>query len=590
MQFLAQSQAEQALQKNILIGSIEVIMKVQTLYPLYRLLLPLAVLGLMFSMFSSVGTLNVARAQEESTPTSTTVVENPTDTPTIQVLTDTPTPPAPTYTPTLPAATDTPTVQVPTDTPTDQPPTETPSPTSHPDYLRPIVVVTYYSASGGSVKPGSDFNLTIQLKNSGQGNAHNVVATFTGVDLIPRQTGGVIAVGMMQPENHADLFQPLSAIKDLEGKTLVSIEMQLTYMDEYGSAFSEKFTLTFSVEHPVVQPGRPAATPTPTPTATSVPDLRPQLVITGYTTDIPILQPGSKFNITLLVKNMGNAAAKRITMIVGGGSSNVPSPGETPGPYGTFAASGEFTNFAPLGASNIQTIGDLGPGRQISPEQSMVVNVTTNPGAYSMKVAFVYVDEDGRYFADEQVITLLVYSLPIVDINFYMETGPMFAGQPNLLPLQVINLGKKSAVLGNMRVTAEQSEVMNNTVLVGALETGGYFPLDAMIIPFQPGSLDIVVTVDYTDDFGQSQKITKVITVEVMEGQIFEPHPPEGPGYEPEPVFQGNETFWQKALRFVKGLFGLSSGLQNPHDPGNFPGEAPPMEPGVKPIPGPGKG
>lgn len=567
-------------------------MNVQPLNPLYRLLLPLAVLGLIFSMFLSTDSLSASRAQEESTPTSTVEEENPTYTPTVQVPTPTPTVPVATFTSTLPAATDTPspTLPVPTDTPTVQPPTDTPPPTSHPDYLRPIVVVTYYSASGGSVKPGSDFNLTIQLKNAGQGNARNVVATFMGVDLIPRETGGVIAVGIMQPENHAEFVQPLSALKDLEGKNLVSIEMQLTYMDEYGSAFNEKFLLTFSVEHPVVQPGRPAATLTPTPTATAVPDSRPQLVITGYTTDIPVLQPGSKFNITLLVKNMGNSAAKRITMIVGGGSSNVPSPGETPGPYGTFAASGEFTNFAPLGASNIQTIGDLAPGRQISPEQSMVVNVTTNPGAYSMKVAFVYIDEDGRYFADEQVITLLVYSLPIVEINFYMETGPMFAGQPNLLPLQIINLGKKSAVLGNMKVTSEQAEVLNNTVLVGALETGGYFPLDAMIIPFQPGPLDFVVSVDYTDDFGQSQKITTIITVEVLEGQIFEPYPPEGPGYEPEPVYPGNETFWQKALRFVKGLFGLSSGLQNPTEPVDFPGGAPPVEPGGKPMPGPGKG
>jgi hypothetical protein len=71
---------------------------------------------------------------------------------------------------------------------------------------------------------------------------------------------------------------------------------------------------------------------------------------------------------------------------------------------------------------------------------------------------------------------------------------------------------------------------MNNTVLIGTLETGGYFPLDAMITPFVPGPLEILVTIDFTDDFGQAQQITKVITVEVLEGQIFEPPPYEGPG------------------------------------------------------------
>jgi hypothetical protein len=568
-------------------------MKVLSLSAFLRFLLPLAVLALMFSSSSFTEVVKVARAQEESTPTSATPLEDPTQTPTVELPTAAPTTLVPTHTATVPAATFTPTATatqvMPTETPTVLPPTETPAPTSHPEYLRPIIVVRYYSASGGVVTPGTDFNLTIQLKNAGQEIAHNVVVTFSSGDLIPRDTGGVIALGMVQPENHAEFVQPLSAVKDLTGKTVVSIDVQITYSDEFGSAYNEKFLLTFSVNHPTAAPGRPASTPTPTPTATAVPDLRPQLVITGYTTDIPVLQPGSKFNIALAVKNMGNADAKRITMIVGGGSSNVPSAGETPGPYGTFAASGEFTNFAPLGASNIQTIGDLAPGRQISPQQSMVVNVTTNPGAYSMKVSFVYVDEDGRYFADEQVITLLVYSLPNVDINFYMEIGPMFTGQPNLLPLQAINLGKKSAVLGNMKVTAEQAELMNNTILIGTLETGGYFPLDAMITPFVPGPLEIFVTIDYTDDFGQAQQITKVITVEVLEGQSFEPPPYEGPGYEPEPVFQGNETFWQKAVRFMKGLFGLSSGLPTPQGPGDYPVEMPPMEP-VGPMPKPGKG
>jgi hypothetical protein len=561
-------------------------MKSQSHSNLYRLLLSLTVVAMLLSMSSLNDPKKTARAQEESTPTAASLFEDPTAT--LEAQTTTTQEPA--ITATLPAATFTPTATqvVPTDTPTLQPSTDTPPPTSHPDYLRPIIVVRYYSASGGSVTPGTDFNLTIQLKNSGQEIAHNVVVTFLYGDLIPRDTGGVIALGMVQPENHAEFVQPLSTVKDLMGKTVVSIDMQITYSDEFGSAYSEKFLLTFSVNHPAVAPAGPAPTPTSTPT--SVPDLRPQLVITGYTTDISVLQPGSKFNITLMVKNMGNATAKRITMIVGGGSSNVPSAGETPGPYGTFAASGEFTNFAPLGASNIQTIGDLAPGREISPEQSMVVNVSTNPGAYSMKVALVYVDEDGRYFADEQVITLLVYSLPNVDINFYMEVGPMLTGQTNLLPLQAINLGKKSAVLGNMKVTAEQAELMNNTVLIGTLETGGYFPLDAMITPFALGPLELLVTIDYTDDFGQSQKISKVITVEVLEGQIFEPPPYEGPGYEPEPVFQENETFWQKALRFFKGLLGLSSGFPNPEGSIDYPGSESPIEPGAQPVPGPGKG
>jgi hypothetical protein len=62
---------------------------------------------------------------------------------------------------------------------------------------------------------------------------------------------------------------------------------------------------------------------------------------------------------------------------------------------------------------------------------------------------------------------------------------------PNTIPMQVVNLGRKSIVLGNMTVTAENADLMNNTTLVGTLEPGGYFPLDLMLIPQVPGPLEL---------------------------------------------------------------------------------------------------
>jgi len=93
--------------------------------------------------------------------------------------------------------------------------------------------------------------------------------------------------------------------------------------------------------------------------------------------------------------------------------------------------------------------------------------VTANPGAYSAKISFVYVDERGIRFLDDQVITLLVYSLPLVDVDFYQQAGPFMVGQPSPLPLQIINLSRKSTILGNMTVRVpEGNEIQNATVLV----------------------------------------------------------------------------------------------------------------------------
>jgi hypothetical protein len=243
-----------------------------------------------------------------------------------------------------------------------------------------------------------------------------------------------------------------------------------------------------------------------------------------------------------------------------------------------------LTNFAPLGSSNIQSLGDLSAGGSMTAQQSLIVNVTTNPGAYSLKVSFVYSDANNISYTDDQVITLLVYSLPNLEISFYRDPGPMMAGQPNMVPLQVVNLSRKSALLGNMRVTAEGADFTNNVILIGNLEAGQYFPMDANVIPFQPGPLELTVTVNFTDDFNQPQQFTQSLTMEVMEAPPVEPIPGEGlppgePGFEQPPA---QETFWQKVVRFFRGLIGLDSGQAEPE----FPGEMPPIGPEGVPVDG----
>jgi hypothetical protein len=163
-----------------------------------------------------------------------------------------------------------------------------------------------------------------------------------------------------------------------------------------------------------------------------------------------------------------------------------------------------------------------------------------------------------------------------------------------------------------MTVTAENAQLSNNTMLIGTLDVGGYFPLDVVLIPSAAGPLDLHVKINYTDDFNQLRQIDQVISVEVMEGMPDggggavigpdgNPIPggggtvigPDGnpiPGGEMSPSEQaaGQETFWQKVLRFFKGLFGLDSSA--PTQPETMPGEEFPPEqqpPVVKPS---GKG
>lgn len=422
-------------------------------------------------------------------------------------------------------------------------PTATPPP-----FARPQIVIDSYSIPGSPIRFGQEFNLNVSLDNAGGSTAYSLQVIFTSSDLLMLKNGGVTAVGSLGTVGKAEISQSMTAAASLYGLSRVSVDMNVTYYDEKGTSYTEKFTIYI----PVASTGGGGGAVYPTATPTSL--RYSQLVISDYETDIEPLQPGAIFKLSLTVQNVGTLDARSVTMVVGGGSSG----GGTP-QAGISAGSGEFTNFAPVGTSNIKSLGNIGAGATLVASQDLIVNVSTSPGAYPMRISFIYLDATGAAVTDEQVITLLVYRLPQVEIGFYQPVEPFYAGQPGLLPLQVVNLGRSSAILGNMTVTTNGGSVENGQTLVGALEMGGYFPLDALFIPAAPGTFDLVITINYTDDFNQTRTITQTLTVEVLEGFI-EPTPDPNVPVEPFPPASG-ETFWQKLWRFILGLLGLDSGI-----------------------------
>ena len=319
------------------------------------------------------------------------------------------------------------------ETPTIEPTSTTAPPAS---YERPMITVDTYSLDQDTISPGDSFILFITLYNSGQQYAKNIVATFSSTDLLPRETGGVVSVGEIAPGNHAEFGQPLY-LSSAMWASVTSLNMVVSYTNETGAAYSETFTISLPV-HLVYYS---AATATPTPTLTPKASVKPQLVITSYTTDVSPLQPGTQFNLTVTVQNMGNSTAKNVTMIVGGGSSTTGGETGTQQPGGVSGGSGEFSNFAPIGSSNVQSLGDFSPGFGYIASQTLIVNVNTAPSAYPLKLSFVYINDQNQTFIDDQVITLLVYRLPILEISFYQQVSTFVVGQPSVLPVQVVKLG-----------------------------------------------------------------------------------------------------------------------------------------------------
>ena len=81
-------------------------------------------------------------------------------------------------------------------------PTNTPELTNTPPataFVRPLLVVDSYGASSALIVPGSNLDFEMTLTNAGQIPATNVVVTFVSGSFVPRNTGGVRALGTLPP-------------------------------------------------------------------------------------------------------------------------------------------------------------------------------------------------------------------------------------------------------------------------------------------------------------------------------------------------------------------------------------------------------
>ena len=419
---------------------------------------------------------------------------------------------------------------------------------------RPIVAISSYSSTPNPIKPYQEFTLSVVFENRGQSTAQNVIVSFEGTDVFPRSNGGVSTISSLGAGDKTTFTQTFLAGGNLTWQEVASIKATAVYSDGSGQAYSEPFNLSLGIAAPVYYSS----------TATPKAQVKPRLVITGIETDVDPIQPGSIFNLKLSISNLGKVDAKGVTMVLGGGVIPPDQTG-TQQPGGVSGASGDLTNFAPLGSSNVLYIGDIQQEGTITTTQKLVTNVSTQPGAYTLKVSFVYDDGKGNQLVDDQVITLLVYSLPQVEIGFYRDPGEFTVGMPNTLPIQVTNLGKKTNVLGNMKVTVDNADLTNDVSLVGALDPGGYYTLDTEIVPTQEGNLDVIVTINYTDDFNQPRYVTSTINIDVLPASEFTDglEGQDGSGISTLlPDDNAPETFWSKLGRFFKGLFGLGSGIK----------------------------
>jgi hypothetical protein len=128
-------------------------------------------------------------------------------------------------------------------------------------------------------------------------------------------------------------------------------------------------------------------------------------------------------------------------------------------------------------------------------------------------------------------------------------------GEPLVLPVELVNIGRSSINVSTMEVSGEGLEVTNGSMFVGVLDGGTTASLDAEVIPQRSGTLPVQIAIHYLDDFNQPQVITQSLAVEVEDTATPTPLASgQSPGEE-----QGETGLLGRIWAFLRALLGLGS-------------------------------
>lgn len=431
--------------------------------------------------------------------------------------------------------------------------TPVPTTTTAAAYARPLLNLTSYSYDTYDVYAGSVFTLSSVFKNPGQQRAYNIVIAYSASSFTAEDNGGVDVISSLGAGESVSSSQDFVVSSSLSSSP-IAVDIKVEYKNESGESFSQSFTVS------VIASGYGTY-------YTSTPEGRPQMVVADYETDVDTLEPGTTFLLTMNLQNRGYLGAANTIMLIGGSSSDSSN------------STTVSENFLPMGSSNVVVIGDVAVQQYVQIQQTFVVNSDTDPGVYPLTLNFTYEDEDGNEFSDTQIITLLVYLVPTIEISFYEEPDTMYVGEDATLPIQVVNMGSDSMLLGDIHINVENAILSNNQTYIGNLESGGSFTIDTDITPQQAGSIPVTITINYQDNFKKTQTITQTLSITVEESQSMAPAQGQDSSLVATQMAQfqtqqqTSSNFMDIVLRFFRGMLGFDSSAttnRNRMNPGSI--------------------
>lgn len=395
-------------------------------------------------------------------------------------------------------------------------PTSTPTPIPNVSYLQPQLLIQTASTDPSPLQPGAPFHLELEIANRGDYTATNVQLSIATLDLAAPLGGGSLSVLEQLAPGQVEPLELSLALSESAATGYHNLEVLLQYSDYLGRQYTSSQSVGLEIGDALAG--------------------QALVLLSAYETEPETLVAGDAFTLRMQLENVGQGEASRLMLTLGSPEAAASQP------------------FAIVGSGNVKFVPGLDAGTTLSLEQRFVLDGDAEPGVYSLPISLSYDSPDGARRTETQVLTLLAGRRPQLRVGFYQPPPPGRVDQPLELPIEVVNIGRNLVNVSTIELSGEGVEIRQGTAFIGALDAGTSGSLDAQIVPLRSGSLPLLLTVHYLDDFNHPSTITATLTVEVE----APPTPaPEGAG---GPEATGEESgLWGWLLRILRGLVGLGS-------------------------------
>ena len=346
--------------------------------------------------------------------------------------------------------------------------------------------VTSASYDPAPALPGQPMKIIVTLKNNGPGDTENTVLELDLTGGKTRETPYPFSLGTDVSNSYE-----LGSIKSSRSAT-VRFDVQVD-----PKALNGDYIISFKYG----EKNQPKDVSNKTITILS---RKPQIEL--IRSDIGEAKAGETTMLNLTIRNVGNDNAQDV--LVGFEEDR------------TVTSTGIVVErqIIPIGAS-YQYVESVSPGEQKTMSFSIVANPEATLKTYMLPVTLKYKDENYNDYTDTRYIGMKIVQEPELSTVIGEVSPAAFPGGTSEISFDLFNTGIGPAKFVVATPSASIGKFENGKMFIGTLEADDYdafranFTVDAAT---QPGSYPITVSLEYKDQYGESQTVEKQATLKVL--------------------------------------------------------------------------